>query len=144
MGDPTRISGLTTGRSRYRPVGYPATCAGSEVGTNELAEAMCDEAVQPAADVGDATMRLFQTFTPARRPRKTSAVQFNESVHWPTRQRIDTVSTLQSWISQTPANLDVVAPIKARACDALQAVLRSKPRQGRLHSRLMPRGAERC
>ena len=54
------------------------------------------------------------------------------------------MSTLQSWISQTPANLDVVAPIKARACDALQAVLRSKPRRGDAPSQIMPRGAERC
>ncbi len=54
------------------------------------------------------------------------------------------MSTLQSWISQRPANFDVVAPIKARACDALQAVLRSKPRHVDADSRLMPRGAERC
>ncbi|QZA17864.1 hypothetical protein K3U93_01010 [Mycobacterium malmoense] len=52
--------------------------------------------------------------------------------------------TLQGWISQSPTNLDVVAPIKARACDALQAVLRSKARQGGPSSRIMRRGAERC
>ena len=54
------------------------------------------------------------------------------------------MSTLQAWISQNPTSLGVVAPIKARACDALQAVLRSKPRQVAPAPRLMPRGAERC
>jgi hypothetical protein len=54
------------------------------------------------------------------------------------------MSTLNSWISQTPAGRDVVAPIKARACGALQAVLRSTPRQAGTNPRLMPRGAERC
>jgi hypothetical protein len=42
------------------------------------------------------------------------------------------------------ANLEVVAPIKARACDALQAVLKSKPRRVVPDPRLMPKGAERC
>ncbi|HKI40596.1 MAG TPA: hypothetical protein VKA66_09450, partial [Mycobacterium sp.] len=62
----------------------------------------------------------------------------------PTGQRIDTVPTLQAWISQSPANLDVVAPFKARACDALQAVLRSASRRADSNVRLMVRGAERC
>ena len=52
--------------------------------------------------------------------------------------------TLQALIGQSPANLGVVAPIKARACDALHAVLRSRPRQAGANARLMPRGAERC
>jgi hypothetical protein len=84
------------------------------------------------------------TFTAARRPRKTVAVEFNESAYWPDGQGIETVPTLQTWISQTPTNLDVVAPIKARALDALQAVLRSKRRQGAADSRIMRRGVERC
>ena len=46
--------------------------------------------------------------------------------------------------SQSPTNLDVIAPIKARACDALQAVLRSKSRQVRADPQLMRRGVERC
>ncbi len=54
------------------------------------------------------------------------------------------MSTLPSRISQSPTNIGVVAPIKARACDALQAVLRSKPRHAGTHVRIMPRGAERC
>lgn len=55
------------------------------------------------------------------------------------------MATLQAWISQNPTNLDVVAPIKARACDALQAVLRSRPaRQKVASSRIMARGLERC
>jgi len=91
-----------------------------------------------------ATTRLFVTFTAARRARKTAAVEFNESAYWPNGQGIETVPTLQTWISQTPTNLDVVAPIKARACDALKAVLRSKPRQVGSDSRIMRRGAERC
>jgi hypothetical protein len=83
-------------------------------------------------------------FTAARRARKAAAVEFNESAHWPNGQGIETVPTLQAWISQTPTNLDVVAPIKARAWNALQAVLRSKSRQAGSDSRIMRRGAERC
>lgn len=52
--------------------------------------------------------------------------------------------TLQAWISQSPFTLAVVAPFKARACDALNAVLRSKSRQAGPNARLMPRGVERC
>lgn len=33
------------------------------------------------------------------------------------------MATLPAWVSQAPANLDMVAPLKARACDALYAVL---------------------
>jgi hypothetical protein len=91
-----------------------------------------------------ATAVLFVTFTAARRARKAAAVEFNESAYWPNRQGIETVPTLQTWISQTPANLDVVAPIKARAWDALHAVLRGKPRRVGSDSRIMRRGAERC
>jgi hypothetical protein len=55
------------------------------------------------------------------------------------------VAALQAWISQNPTNLDVVNPIKARACDALQAVLRNRPaRQKAPHPRIMVRGVERC
>ena len=83
-------------------------------------------------------------FTAARRARKAAAVEFNESAYRPNRQGIETVPTPQAWISQTPTNLDIVAPIKARAWNALQAVLRSKPRQADSDSRIMRRGAERC
>jgi hypothetical protein len=54
------------------------------------------------------------------------------------------VPPLEAWINQSPTNLDVVGPIKARACDALQAVLRSRSRQPAADSRLMRRGVERC
>jgi hypothetical protein len=54
------------------------------------------------------------------------------------------VPTLPDWINQSSTNLDVVSPIKARACDALQAMLRSKSRRPRTDSRLMRRGVERC
>jgi hypothetical protein len=91
--------------------------------------------------VGDATIRLEALFTPARRFGKTTAVQFNESADPPNERRIDTVPTLQALISQSPTN---VAPIKARACGALHAVLRSRRRQGSPDVRLMARGAERC
>jgi hypothetical protein len=42
------------------------------------------------------------------------------------------------------ANFDLVAPIKARACDALQAVLNSRPRALTSGPRLMRKGVERC
>ena len=90
------------------------------------------------------TMRLFVAFTAARRTRKIPAVQFNEAARWPNRQGNETVATLQAWISQDPTNLDVVAPIKARAWDALRAVLRGKPRRVGSDSRIMRRGVERC
>jgi hypothetical protein len=41
-------------------------------------------------------------------------------------------------------NFDPVTPLKARACDALQAVLRNKPRALTSGPQLMPRGDERC
>ena len=50
----------------------------------------------------------------------------------------------QAWISQNPTNPDVVAPLKARACDALQAVLKSTPRRVGADSRIMRKGTERC
>jgi hypothetical protein len=54
------------------------------------------------------------------------------------------VPTLQTLINQSSTNLDVVAPIKARACDALNLVLRSRARGQRTDSRVMRRGDERC
>jgi hypothetical protein len=54
------------------------------------------------------------------------------------------VGTLQPWMNQSPANLDVVTPIKARACDTIQAVLRNKSRRTVTDLRLMRRGVERC
>ncbi|WP_175401405.1 hypothetical protein [Mycobacterium malmoense] len=54
------------------------------------------------------------------------------------------MATLPSWMSRSPANLDVVTPIKARACDAWQAVRRSGPSRPRPGVTLMRRGAERC
>jgi hypothetical protein len=54
------------------------------------------------------------------------------------------VPTLQTWINQSSPNLDVVSPIKARACDALNAVLRTRPRQSGTDARLMRKGVERC
>ena len=91
-----------------------------------------------------ATTRLFLAFTAARRARKAAAVEFNESAYWPNGQGIETVPILQTCISQTPTNLDVVAPIKARAWDAIKAVLRSTSRQAGSDPRIMSRGAERC
>ena len=92
----------------------------------------------------DATRRLIVPFTSARRARKTAALKFYEPAKGPNRQGVDTVPTLQAWISQTPSNLDVVTPIKERACDALLAVLRSRSRRADASLPLMPRGAERC
>ena len=94
--------------------------------------------------MADATVWVFVAFTPSLYACKTTAVQFKESAHWPNKQGIETVATLSDWINQGPTNLDVVTPIKARACDALQAVLKSKPRRVVPDPRLMPRGAERC
>ena len=105
---------------------------------------ICDERDYLWADVRYITVRLFVAFTAARRARKAAAVEFNESAYWPNGQGIETVPTLQTWISQTPTNLELVAPIKARACDALQALLRSRRRQVAADSRIMCRGVERC
>lgn len=54
------------------------------------------------------------------------------------------MAELPSWVSQGSANLDVVAPLRARACDALYAVLGSKRRRAPAGPRLMSRGIERC
>lgn len=91
------------------------------------------------------TARLFAPFTPARRTRKTGAVQFNwVGASRPNGQRIDAMPALQARISKNLANLDVFAELKARGRDALQVVLRSKSDQADPDARLMPRGAERC
>jgi hypothetical protein len=45
---------------------------------------------------------------------------------------------------ESPTNFDVVAPIKARACGALHAVLGSKPVKLRSDQQLMRKGIERC
>ncbi len=89
-------------------------------------------------------MALFAGFTPARRTGKAGPVQFNESAHRPDREGNEIVATLPSWISQSPTNFDVVTPIKARACDAWQAVRRSGPRREHTNVTLMRRGVERC
>jgi hypothetical protein len=94
--------------------------------------------------VPDTTTRLFVSFTNERYVRKAAAVKFDESAHRPNRQRIGIVAPLQAWINQGPTNLDVVTSIKTRACDALQAVLRSKSRRTGTDLRLMCRGDERC
>jgi hypothetical protein len=62
----------------------------------------------------------------------------------PNGRRIDTVPTPQAWISLSPASLGVVSPLKARARDALHAVLRSTSRPAGPDAHLMARGAERC
>ncbi len=84
------------------------------------------------------------TFTAARRTRKTAGVQFNESANRPNGQGIRTVATLQDRMGQRPPTRDVVAPIKARACGALLAVLKSTRRQVPSGTRIMRRGVERC
>jgi hypothetical protein len=45
--------------------------------------------------------------------------------------------TLQDWISQSLANLDVAAPVKARLCETLRCEAGDEPK-------LMRRGVERC
>lgn len=55
-----------------------------------------------------------------------------------------TVATLPPWVSRGPANLDMVAPLKARACDALYAVMGSRRRPTAPGPRIMSRGIERC
>jgi hypothetical protein len=94
--------------------------------------------------VPDTTTRLLVTFTNTRHIGKRAAVEFDEAAHRPNNRRIEIVATVQARINQSPTNLDVVAPIKARACGALQAVLGSQSRRAATDLRLMPRGAERC
>ena len=94
--------------------------------------------------MSDTTTRLIATFTNVLHTCKTAAMKFDKSAHWPNKRRIEIVPTLQPRSSQSPTNLDVIAPIKARACDALQAMLRSKSRQVRADPQLMRRGVERC
>ena len=54
------------------------------------------------------------------------------------------MATLPAWVSQAPPTIDVIAPLKARAVDALHAVLPSRRRPAAARPRLMPRGVERC
>ncbi|OBF85548.1 hypothetical protein A5791_22535, partial [Mycobacterium sp. 852002-51163_SCH5372311] len=59
-------------------------------------------------------------------------------------ERTTRMPTIQAWKSQSPDDLHVAAPVRARACDALYALLRRKQRQLGNRPRLMQRGAERC
>jgi hypothetical protein len=54
------------------------------------------------------------------------------------------VATLPAWVSQAPATIDVVAPLKARAFGIMHAVLHGTRRPAVPGPRLMPRGVERC
>lgn len=54
------------------------------------------------------------------------------------------MSTLPTRVSLGPTSRDVDAPIRARACKALHAVLKSRQRQLDADPRVMQRGAERC
>ena len=54
------------------------------------------------------------------------------------------MTALQTWINQGRAGSDIVAPIKARACHALYAVLGNKTAGTAGGPRLMRRGLERC
>ncbi|OMC43028.1 hypothetical protein A5744_14425 [Mycobacterium sp. IS-1264] len=92
----------------------------------------------------DTTTTFLVTFTGARHIGKGAAVKFDQSAHRPNKQRIEIVATVQGRINRSPTNLDVVAPIKARACDALQAMLGTRSRRVRGELRVMRRGAERC
>jgi hypothetical protein len=58
-----------------------------------------------------------------------------------TDKGLKTMPSLQAWINHNPTNLDLVAPIKARAYGALQAVLGSRPHS---NPQIMRKGAERC
>jgi hypothetical protein len=141
----TRIFGPTTGRNQYRRIDCLPFCAGSEaVPAHLTARQTCDEPAGLTPDVSDTTTRLFVTFTKARHSGKRAAVKFDESAHRPNKRRIEIVAAMQPWINQSPTNLDVANPIKARACDALEAVLGSKSRRAGTDVRVMRRGAERC
>lgn len=54
------------------------------------------------------------------------------------------MATLPAWVSQAPATLDVVAPLRTRAFDVVHAVLKSTRRPAAAGPRLMSKGVERC
>jgi hypothetical protein len=96
--------------------------------------------------VPDTTKWLIAALTKVLHTCKTAEVKFEPIGHLAEQRKVGIVSTLQTWINQssTKTNLDVVSPIKARACDALNAVLRNRPRQSATDSRVMRKGIERC
>jgi hypothetical protein len=94
--------------------------------------------------VPDTTKRLIAAFTKVLHTCKTAEVKFEPIGHLAAQRKVGIVSTLQTWINQSSTNLDVVSPIKARACDALNAVLRTRPRQSAADARVMRKGVERC
>lgn len=97
-----------------------------------------------AGNVRDATSRIFTAFTRLLHSCKTAAVKFDMSADEAGGGGVETVPTLQTLINQSATNLDVVTPIKARACDALNLVRRNKSREQDDDSRVMRKGAERC
>ncbi|PJE19243.1 MAG: hypothetical protein CK429_00750 [Mycobacterium sp.] len=58
--------------------------------------------------------------------------------------RTHTVTALQNWITQSPGGSAIAAPMKARACRALYAMRRGRPRPPVTGPNLMRPGAERC
>ena len=97
-----------------------------------------------APHVPYATSGLIAAFTSVLHTCKTAEVQFDQSATWPKEGKVAIVPPLQTWISQNSTNLDVVTPIKERACDALAVVLRSRPHRSAADSRVMRKGSERC
>ncbi|MDP7730955.1 MULTISPECIES: hypothetical protein [Mycobacterium] len=54
------------------------------------------------------------------------------------------MTALQNWINQSPGGAGIAAPVKARACRALYAMRRGRPRPVVTGPNLMRRGDERC
>ncbi|MBI2700112.1 MULTISPECIES: hypothetical protein [Mycobacterium] len=54
------------------------------------------------------------------------------------------MTALQNWITQSPGGSAIAAPMKARACRALYAMRRGRPRPPVTGPNLMRPGAERC
>jgi hypothetical protein len=83
---------------------------------------------------------VFVPFTPARSSRKRVAVKCWCGDPQAAQPKEKAVPTRQSSTNFD----DLVAPIKARACDALSALVRSKPRKPSAEPQIMRKGAERC
>lgn len=88
----------------------------------------------------DPTEGLLALFTQVRPVRKAGRLKYNNVI----QQRINTVTTLQNLINHNAGGSDLVAPIRARACHALHAVLRTGARRPVPGPRLMEPGMERC
>ena len=103
---------------------------------------MGDDPVVIRRVVPNTTTRFSALFTPARYVREVAAMKFIGAKH--SFEGTKLLPAFQDRIDEGPINRGAATPAKARACDAVDTVLRRKQHKANPGSPLMRRGDERC